>query len=240
MHKLERECQVRMHQIVEGMEAKQRAFTRQFHELKEMLQEAKSVFNRKGSKRKHDVEEELLEKRRICEQKLRRSEKELKDLDRFLSNNIVRERHSGDRILKNSEATLPSIFCRAIGRHYSDACPAVRTVDERLRSIKSTDRCLICIEIHPERPCVKKISCFYCNQLRPHEKTDHHASICRRPEEFVEAQRKRWETMAEVDKYRRMLDDCDADIRAARQMAYRKQSEECGTSRMSKTQKPIE
>uniref|UniRef100_A0A7I5E952 Protein Muted homolog n=1 Tax=Haemonchus contortus TaxID=6289 RepID=A0A7I5E952_HAECO len=53
------------------------------HKLEREYQEAKSVFNRMGSKRKHDVEEELFEKWRNCEQKLRRSEKELKDLDRF-------------------------------------------------------------------------------------------------------------------------------------------------------------
>ncbi|XGW28656.1 hypothetical protein V3C99_008440, partial [Haemonchus contortus] len=69
------------------------------HKLEMECQEAKSVFYRKGSKRKHDVKDELLEKRRICEQKLRRRGKELKDLDRFLSNNIVRERHFGDRVL---------------------------------------------------------------------------------------------------------------------------------------------
>ncbi|KAK6032996.1 hypothetical protein OSTOST_00789 [Ostertagia ostertagi] len=183
------------------------------------VREVELSLTKKTSKRKYEeVDEELLESRRNYEQKLRRCEEELKAVDRFLSNNVVRERHFGDRRMKDYESTLKCVFCYAIGKHYSDACPRVTTVEERLKILDCTGVCSICISKHEEKPCQKTV-CFYCKggRMELRKKVDHHTSVCKRPEKFVEAQQKRWNTRASIDKYRRLLEECDAQIQAARQ-----------------------
>ncbi|XGW28504.1 hypothetical protein V3C99_008347 [Haemonchus contortus] len=157
----------------------------------------------------------------------------MEDLDRLLINNVVRDRHFGERVFRSREATLSCIFCRAIGKHYADACPTVRTVDERLHKdipyYREAIGVLGCLA-QKEYPLTLPRTLIAANCYRSQkQKADYHASTGRLPKQFVHAQRKRWETIAAVDKCRRMLDECDAEIRAAHRVANRDKREEFGT-----------
>ncbi|KAK5976257.1 hypothetical protein GCK32_010719 [Trichostrongylus colubriformis] len=130
--RFEQECQIRMDQLIETVEENRRLLARIAEEITEGLKEVRASPTRKGSKRKYDEErDELCEKRRIYAQRLRDREEELREIDRFLSENVVRARRFGDRTMKTHESTLACVFCGLSGKHYSDACPKVRTVDER-------------------------------------------------------------------------------------------------------------
>lgn len=166
---------------------------------------------RAGSNRKQP-DEDPEELKHEYEKKLRQCEEELHEVDRYLNENIMRERHYGDRRMKDSEYHLMCVYCLERGRHYSDACSKYRTVEERTDVLIDEDRCRACLQQHEGEKCKKKVKCFYCNYGKPesqHEYSDHHASICPKPEQFTNAQQHRIRIKEEYDHYRQLLTELE-------------------------------
>ncbi|VDL82326.1 unnamed protein product [Nippostrongylus brasiliensis] len=161
---------------------------------------------RSTKRRYHDTSDDDIEEYRG---RIASCEEELNELDKFLENNVVRERQFGPRLMKKNEQQLKCVYCHEIGNHYSDACPIVTTVQERTTVLLKEKRCTICLELHYGSPCAKSVTCFYCNSSQPRitQNSDHHSSLCIRPERFVEVQNRRRELQSKMVQYYDAMED---------------------------------
>ncbi|KAK6019809.1 hypothetical protein OSTOST_14546, partial [Ostertagia ostertagi] len=86
----------------------------------------------------------------------------------------------GQENLRYEDKLVACAFCEAIGVHYSDACPFIRTVEERQKILIEKGRCERCLErdcTTESLTCRKYYSkCFHC------KKEGHHSALCLFPE----------------------------------------------------------
>ncbi|KAK6035328.1 hypothetical protein COOONC_27167 [Cooperia oncophora] len=185
----------------------QKKQTKELQDWKEERKEhSRSSSPRTGCKRRHGGFEippsELQRYERILDQ----SEKELTEIDDFLSRNVVKDRRFGSRNMKEGEGGMTCVYCKVRGNHYSDACAEVRSVSRRIELLKSENRCMVCLEFHFAPKCPRNTPCFYCKSGNYRDDLDHHCSICRRPEEFADKMRRREEIKVLIDICERALE----------------------------------
>lgn len=154
-------------------------------------------------------EEDDAERVLILQRRINDGEREFREIEEYLANNWVRERHFGSRTMKWSEAKMMCVYCKEQGQHYSDACPNVPSVAERTDILEAEGRCKICVERHDTDSCTRSNTCFYCKKFRrdPKEREKHHASICPRPEDFARTIERRHQLRKELDDCYRRLDE---------------------------------
>ncbi|KAK5969605.1 hypothetical protein GCK32_015089 [Trichostrongylus colubriformis] len=77
------------------------------------------------------------------------------------------------------QSGLPCVFCKAIGEHYSDACPKHRQAHARRRLVREDHRCEVCLlPLHQHNVCPRLgTPCRHCGRM------DHHAALCGAPEQ---------------------------------------------------------
>ncbi|CAJ0603090.1 unnamed protein product [Cylicocyclus nassatus] len=164
---------------------------------------------RTGSKRRHESPVSEFDRQQANLQRLLdQSEREVSDVEHFLSNCGGIERRFGDREMKDNESLLMCV-CKVFGKHYSDACPRIRSVAERLEILREEGRCLNCIELHDALSCRKRPICFYCKRADPSappsEHREHHASICTKPEEYTRKVQLRKDLLRRIDRCKEEL-----------------------------------
>ncbi|KAK6018375.1 hypothetical protein OSTOST_16045 [Ostertagia ostertagi] len=197
------ECQQLKAQFQENLKE-----MRRWNEEKIVEQDqASSSHTRAGDKRRFQGFDISLAEKPKFETMLEESRLELEEIDDFLSRNIVKERRFGDRVLKKNEGDLTCIFCKTIGRHYSDACPEVRRVAKRIEMINVEKRCRLCIGYHYQKDCTKHVPCFYCKDSL--DDFEHHCSVCRKPEEFQNRLKRRREVKVIIDICERALESIE-------------------------------
>ncbi|VDO79707.1 unnamed protein product [Heligmosomoides polygyrus] len=77
------------------------------------------------------------------------------------------------------------IFCNTYNEHYSDSCPEMRSVEERLSFAESANICLKCLHVSCGPVCPKKDQqCFYCHAYDPLGSKEHNAAFCTYPEKL--------------------------------------------------------
>ncbi|CAJ0597166.1 unnamed protein product [Cylicocyclus nassatus] len=137
------------------------------------------------------------------------SERKGSDVEHFLSNCGGIERRFGDREMKDNESLLMCVYCKVFGKHYSDACPRIGSVAERLEILREEGRCLKCIGLHDALSCRKRPICFYCKRADPSapppEHREHHASICTKPEEYTRKVQLRKDLLRRIDRCKEQL-----------------------------------
>ncbi|VDL70799.1 unnamed protein product [Nippostrongylus brasiliensis] len=162
-----------------------------------------------SSQRSHE-DTATVETIRHYQRRLKHNKEQLHEIEEFLRENPVRERHFGERRMRSRESDMRCVYCGSRGSHYSDACYVHRSVDERVDLLKEENRCLRCLEQHEGDRCRKVPRCFYCNFNKSEGEghvTDHHGSICRRPEEFARAVKRRKMISDEIEHCYRRLDE---------------------------------
>ncbi|KAK6018386.1 hypothetical protein OSTOST_16033 [Ostertagia ostertagi] len=89
-------------------------------------------------------------------------------------------RSFGQGVRRYEDKLVACAFCEAIGVHYSDACPLIRTVEERQRVLLEKGRCERCLERNctsDSYTCRKFYAkCFHCKN------EGHHSALCLFPE----------------------------------------------------------
>ncbi|VDP11137.1 unnamed protein product [Heligmosomoides polygyrus] len=171
--------------ILENLNDKNDRILHNIEELHERFKEMSLEDTPRNRKRHHTTEKPTNDPKNA------RCEEELHEVDRYLSENIVRERHYDDRQMKDSEHHLMCAYCLETGTHYSDACPKYRMVEERTDILIDEERCRAYLQQQEGEKCKKKVKCSYCNYGKPesqHEYFDHHASTCPGHEKFTNAQ----------------------------------------------------
>ncbi|KAK6013021.1 zinc knuckle [Ostertagia ostertagi] len=180
----------------------------QLEQLRERIESVEGALGRRATR----ILESINDKHAATLYKIENTTKdELEKLEDFIEANVVRERYFGPRRMRKREGTMMCAYCTEAGKHYSDACPRVRTVRERKHLLDSQKRCNMCLEQH-EGKCTEEPDCFYCRNSRqpPPEKIDHHASICTKPEEFASALRRRRAVRTNIEHYFQLLEEMSA------------------------------
>ncbi|KAK6743239.1 hypothetical protein RB195_010474 [Necator americanus] len=149
-----------------------------------------------------------------AERNLQQCERELSELEESLRVNWIRDRHFGNRNMKESESNMLCVYCKRRGEHYSDACPWTRTVRERIQVLEDEQRCRACVETgHRTMDCTRRIQCFYCRFSNDPQSRDmdHHSSICTRPEEQIRRKERKAELEKRITRLRDELKELDDD-----------------------------
>ena len=77
---------------------------------------------------------------------------------------------------ESNNAKKVCLFCNNDG-HYSDKCPKVKKVDERIEILKTKKCCFKCMKSgHSKLNCKSTVKCFKCNTF------SHHTALCRNEE----------------------------------------------------------
>ncbi|VDK40164.1 unnamed protein product [Cylicostephanus goldi] len=113
------------------------------------------------------------------EEKLHRIQRRMRELEK---RRTCKPREYEGGVSREGELTMKCVFCAAIGEHYSDSCPRMKTGAERRGFLRRHRRCSNCLELHCQGgfQCIKyRIPCFHC-KLR-----GHHSAVCDLPEETL-------------------------------------------------------
>ncbi|EYC44530.1 hypothetical protein Y032_0458g1823 [Ancylostoma ceylanicum] len=107
---------------------------------------------------------------------------------------------------------MTCVYCNVSGKHYSDACPTVARVADRISILRKEGRCEICVEKHRGVFCNRRFPCFYGKNSAHGDRQylPHHASICTEPEEFTRTLQLRKEMKAIITEYQRQLEQYEA------------------------------
>ncbi|KAK6042906.1 hypothetical protein COOONC_19589 [Cooperia oncophora] len=148
-----------------------------------------------------EEKESIFEEIHHLEQELKQVHNKIRELAALRR---CRPRQYEEGITREEETTMRCAFCFAEGRHYSDSCPEVRTVEERLDSLRRRRRCTICLDIECDMGyfCPKYSKrCHHCH------KAGHASAVCTLPEESLDILARKRDYEITADQILRRLEE---------------------------------
>ncbi|KAK6035429.1 hypothetical protein COOONC_27066 [Cooperia oncophora] len=148
-----------------------------------------------------EEKESIFEEIHHLEQELKEVHNKIRELAALRR---CRPRQYEEGITREEETTMRCAFCFAEGRHYSDSCPEVRTVEERLESLRRRRRCTICLDIECDMGyfCPKYSKrCHHCH------KAGHASAVCTLPEESLDILARKRDYEITADQILRRLEE---------------------------------